>query len=205
MRLAIVLGCALSTVGAVFMQPNGVHAHGDAGAVVVAAVLEEVECQECETAWLGTPGAGGVYYFTLHHRLTGRCGSGGGLASSSQHASKQPSFVHTARSETTQEFETESYCARCGGTSSCHPEFQEGSCHLACGSGGGEVSWQAEQDLRTLLRAANFAAARELIDASDRLLFDASRSRVTVLGCEHEVFNVVSLASEVAEALVDAQ
>lgn len=112
--------------------------------------------------------------------------------------------MHTAQFATTTDDEIESYCARCGGTSSCHSSFQTEGCHLRCGSGGGEVSWQAEQELRKLLRAGKYAAARELINASDRLLFDASTGRVTVLGCEHDVFNVVRLAHEDVDALVAA-
>jgi hypothetical protein len=191
--------------GALLARYDSAHAHGGQQANVVPAVMEEVECQQCEEAWLATPGAGGVYYYVLHHRFTGSCTSSRGTQISiPAQATKRVNFEPETQ-PLMNVAEEDSYCARCGGTSTCHQSFETEGCHLRCGAGGGEVSWQAEKKLRMLLRDGQFAVARKFIEASDRLLFNPSTSRVTVLGCEREVFNVVSLTGEVAQALIAAE
>lgn len=51
-----------------------------------------------------------------------------------------------------------SECARCGGTSSCHTEFQSGKCHIACG--GQEF---ALGDLAALIRVRDATAVARMI------------------------------------------
>ena len=201
-KLSLMLACFFTIFGIRVANARQVAHPGLAmrqASNAIPVAVEDVECQQCETAWIGEV-QGGVLYLRIHHRFTGSCG-GGSEVSTPVPAREQTPIVPTSLREAALYDEGESYCARCGGTSSCHSEWDEGSCHLQCGSGGGEVSWQAEQELRVLLREARFADARALIDRSDRLSLHAASDRVTVLGCGDEVFSEVRLDRSVTQAL----
>jgi hypothetical protein len=85
-------------------------------------------------------------------------------------------------------------CARCGGTSSCHTEWDHGPCHIECGPGGGELLAMA-REVREAERRRDASALTGMIGTRGdvRLVIDDAMIEVGV-SCESGVLRMVGLA-----------
>lgn len=143
------------------------------------AGVERLDCMDCSGMWFSCGSSQGVQYFCIYHMLGSVCGSwnqegeqhDAALASApSQKAPTTASFAAVGGEE------SEGGCVRCGGTSQCHTEYQEGPCHVSCGG-------NASSPLRRLDRITQTVDAstlREVFRPGSLVSYNATRQSIQV-------------------------
>lgn len=157
------------------------------GAIVVE---DDLTCMQCSTVWHVIGMSGGIIYLRLEHALDGDCGAAAASVPTGAHGAALPvRLVSLAEGEG-----DEGNCSRCGGTSSCHSDYQEGGCHIACGPAGGEqVRYEEEARAMQLFRASKTDSLVEHVRSSKSLAFNRERGLLQSLGCGRKIVSQIAL------------
>ena len=153
-----------------------------------APKLEELPCMDCDLeetfdpTWVNCEINCGPPTYIYRHKLSGSCGSwsnGGDLSLSGASGRRKPTIALVE--------ESDGGCVRCGGTSSCHTTWDEGGCHVACGSGGASNKDPLGK-LEKAIRVADASAVRSLLSPENGLSYNMERHSVQVIReCDPEL------------------
>jgi hypothetical protein len=166
-----------------------------------ASAVEDVVCRTCERAWAGDYNASGtILYLEQYHKIEGSC-SGSQVANMSSELPALAIPVQYSELEFDEVNYVEGNCSRCGGTSTCHELWQSGGCHVACGSGGGEVMLEVTDKVHHLFQTADADGLRELIRTTLELVVSESRHAVLLLGCDQAPIEVFELDPDLSRRL----
>jgi hypothetical protein len=176
--LATALSLATANWGIQSLEARAAGAWHAGLAVSVPRLAEVKPCLQCST-WTEETWQGEEHWTNTYHSLNTEgeeCGTwnytgGGSLVSNAPGQTGNSLGVRLASAGGS------SGCVRCGGTSQCHSDAQEGPCHVPCNGG---VSNDAVEAVKRAVRMADASEVQRLM-LEGNLQFNEARQSLQVL------------------------